>query len=224
MSAATGLGAVVFDVGETLVDERGLWGRWADHLGVVRADFNAALEDVIRAKQHHREVFAVFRPGFDVAAASAARLADGEDPGFHPDDIYPDASPCLARLRAAGLKVGIVGNTSARTEAFLRAAFDADFIASSQGWKVEKPAPEFFTRIAEQLALPPAAIAYVGDRIDNDILPAQAAGMTAVFLARGFWGRVHDGWPEAKGITLRIEGLDELPGVLGLQDLICMQT
>lgn len=210
-----GLRAVVFDVGETLVDERGLWGRWADHLGVPRPAFYDALDSVVRERQHHRQVFEAFRPGFDIAAATAARLAAGDDPGFREGDLFPDARPCIASLRAAGFKVGIVGNTSARTEAFLKGAnLGADFIASAEGWGVEKPAGAFFQRIAAMLSLTPAAIAYVGDRLDNDVLPAQAADMTGVFLARGFWGRVHATWPEAAEVDLRIDTLGPLAGLL----------
>ncbi|MGH9098837.1 MAG: HAD hydrolase-like protein, partial [Acidimicrobiales bacterium] len=34
-------------------------------------------------------------------------------------------------------------------------------------------------------------VAYVGDRLDNDVLPAKAAGMFAVFIRRGPWGHLH---------------------------------
>ncbi len=40
---------VVFDVGETLVDESRMWGEWADWLGVTRLAFFAALGAVIAA-------------------------------------------------------------------------------------------------------------------------------------------------------------------------------
>jgi FMN phosphatase YigB (HAD superfamily) len=40
--------AVVFDVGETLLDERGLWHRWADWLDVPRQHFMDTLKGVAR--------------------------------------------------------------------------------------------------------------------------------------------------------------------------------
>ena len=70
--------AVVFDVGETLLDERGLWHRWADWLGVPRDAFLDALGAVIARGEHHRRVFDVVRPDlapFDVAAARRAPAA-----------------------------------------------------------------------------------------------------------------------------------------------------
>ena len=61
---------VVFDVGETLVDEFRLWNAWADNLAVPRDTFRSALEEVVAQGQHHHRVFDRFRPqGFDVEAA-----------------------------------------------------------------------------------------------------------------------------------------------------------
>jgi len=58
----------------------------------------------------------------------------------------------------------------------------------------------------------PAAIAYVGDRIDNDVTPAAAAGMVAVHLRRGPWARLQSELPDAA--SLRIDTLADLPAAL----------
>ncbi|KPV49728.1 haloacid dehalogenase, partial [Kouleothrix aurantiaca] len=93
-----------------------------------------------------------------------------------------------------------------------------EFSASSAGWGVEKPAPEFFARVVALAGVPPASIAYVGDRVDNDIVPAADAGMAAVFLRRGPWGVLHANLPGAARAYLRIETLAELPdAVAGLK-------
>ncbi len=55
-------------------------------------------------------------------------------------------------------------------------------------------------------------IAYVGDRVDNDVVPALAAGMAAVRIRRGPWGHLHEPPAEA----LRIDTLDELSEALGV--------
>lgn len=57
-------------------------------------------------------------------------------------------------------------------------------------------------------------IAYVGDRIDNDVLPAKRAGMTGVFLRRGMWADVQRHWPEAVQADIVIDSLAELPDAL----------
>ena len=63
---------------------------------------------------------------------------------------------------------------------------------SSASWGVRKPDERFFERIVEEARLQPAEIAYVGDRADNDALPALAAGLAAVHLRRGPWGRLQE--------------------------------
>jgi FMN phosphatase YigB (HAD superfamily) len=92
-----------------------------------------------------------------------------------------------------------------------------DFIASSARWGVEKPDPAFFRRIVVESGVAPNQIAYVGDRLDNDVndvLPAIAMGMTGVFVRRGPWGVIHATWPEVARADLRLENLEELPEAL----------
>ena len=58
--------SVFFDVGETIVDETREYETWADWLGVPRHTFSAVFGAVIARGQDYREVFQVFRPGFDL--------------------------------------------------------------------------------------------------------------------------------------------------------------
>jgi FMN phosphatase YigB (HAD superfamily) len=86
-----------------------------------------------------------------------------------------------------------------------------DFIGTSAGWGVEKPSPAFFEKVISECGYPPGEIAYVGDRLDNDVLPALAAGMIAVFLRRGPWGYIHTMHPDSAKAHLRVNSLDDLP-------------
>lgn len=204
---------VVFDVGETLVDETRIWGEWADWLGVGRLAFFAAFGAVIAGRRHHREVYELVRPGIDIAAERAAR-GDGMT-RIEARDLYPDAVPTLTRLRAAGYGIGLAGNQPADAEVQIRAlGLAVDFVASSARWGVEKPDPLFFQRIVAESGAAPDEIAYIGDRLDNDVLPALAAGMFGVFLRRGPWGVIHAAWPEVARAHLRLETLAELPEAL----------
>src|SRR5690242_2862454 len=65
------IAAVVFDVGETLVDESVEYHTWADWLGVPRHTFSAVFGAVVAADRHHQDVFEYFRPGFDLTAERA---------------------------------------------------------------------------------------------------------------------------------------------------------
>lgn len=133
-----------------------------------------------------------------------------EREGFH-----PDALPALTECRAAGLRVGIAGNQpQGAVEALTAAGAHADLLASSADRGIAKPDPAFFARIAAGLTLPPDAVAHVGDRLDNDVLPAKAAGMTALLLRRGPWGVLHAASTEATRADAIIDGLKGLPALL----------
>ncbi|MEY3624462.1 MAG: hypothetical protein RLZZ407_2021 [Pseudomonadota bacterium] len=206
--------AIFFDVGETLVDESRQWRLWADWLGVSHLTFFAAFGAVLERGEHHRRVFDYFAPNMDLEEASRNPMAAGVDYKIELQDFYPDALPCLTSLSKQGFKVGIAGNQPESAEAALRlCGVSADFIASSTGWGIEKPSLRFFERIVEETRLQPNQIAYVGDRLDNDILPANEVGLFTVFLERGPWGTLHARKPESANADLRIKSLAELPGL-----------
>jgi hypothetical protein len=96
------IGAVFFDVGETLVDETRQWGLWADWLGVPRLTFFASLGAVIARGDHHRAVFDYFVPGSDIKELEAARAKAGATYTIGPQDLYDDALPCIADCARAG--------------------------------------------------------------------------------------------------------------------------
>jgi FMN phosphatase YigB (HAD superfamily) len=215
----TRIEAVVFDVGETLADETRAWGAWADHLGIPRLTFFSALGAVVAEGRAHRDVFELFAPGIDVPAEARKLGVAGKSDLVSLDDLYPDALPALRQLAEAGYRLAIAGNQPAPAADVLAGmAIDFEFIGTSAGWGIEKPAPAFFERIARELSLPPEAIAYVGDRLDNDVRPARAAGMTAVFIRRGPWGWLQADAAMRSGIALgadiEIDSLAELPAAL----------
>ncbi|HEY4044010.1 MAG TPA: HAD family hydrolase [Rhodopila sp.] len=208
--------AVCFDVGETLIDETRHWLEWADFLGVPAMTLLATI-GVSMARGHSlRRVFEIFRPDLDAGAAIKQRRALGWRYDFTARDLYPDAIPCLTALRERGFKVLIAGNQPVESEAALaRLEVPADLIASSAGWGVSKPDQKFFTKVIEAAGEAPDSIAYVGDRLDNDVLPTLAAGMKAVFVRRGPWGWMHAELPEIERAHLRLETLRDLPDRLG---------
>jgi HAD superfamily hydrolase (TIGR01549 family) len=172
---------------------------------------------VIAGGDDYRQTFQQFRPGFDLALERLCRERADFPEHFDEHDLYQDARPCLEKLRQLGFLVGIAGNQTARAERLLRALdLPTDFIGTSASWEVEKPSADFFNRIIVECGCAPGEIAYVGDRLDNDIRPALAAGMVAAFVQRGPWGYIHAAHPDVAQAHLRVESLDELPERLAL--------
>jgi len=207
--------AVVFDVGETLVNETTEYQTWADWLGVPRHTFSAMFGAVIARGEDYRQVFQVFRPGFDLATERQLRADAGKPESFGESDLYPDARRCLAALKEQGYLVGIAGNQTARAGGILRGlGFAADFVATSDDWQAEKPTAAFFTALIAECGFAAEQIAYVGDRLDNDIRPALDAGLVTIFVRRGPWGFQHQHDPAVRMSHMRVESLDEISDAL----------
>jgi HAD superfamily hydrolase (TIGR01549 family) len=94
------------------------------------------------------------------------------------NDLYPDVRPCLQTLKDAGYFVGIAGNQTTRAGHFLRELkLPCDVLATSDDWGVTKPDVAFFSKLIAVSGHQPHEIAYVGDRLDNDLRPAAEAGL-----------------------------------------------
>ena len=194
--------AVFFDVGETLVDEERYWREAAAAAGQRPQVVWAALGKTIERGEEHWELW---------RHLGTKRPDEWEEIVYTTADLYPDALDCLERLRAAGLFVGLAGNQSEALERWARTAgLPADVVSGSASLGVRKPDPTFFAKLAELAGLPPAEVAYVGDRADNDARPALAAGLVAVHLRRGPWGLLQE-TPEG---ARAIDSLAELPAAL----------
>jgi HAD superfamily hydrolase (TIGR01509 family) len=195
--------AVFFDVGETLVDEERLWRVFAERSALQPHVVWAALGVTIERSEEHDALWGhlgIERP-----------VTWWSDLPYDLEDLYPDAISCLDAVRALGLRTGVVGNQPAILERWAReAALPADVVSSSTSLGVRKPDPRFFERVVELAGCAPAEVAYVGDRVDNDVLPTLAAGLLAVHVRRGPWGRLQ----ETPAGVPAIDSLSELPEAL----------
>ena len=199
---------VVLDVGETIIDETRVWSIWADMLGIPLLTFMAGFGAVLARGGEHRDVFELFNvPDWRTAWPEHEAIYGG----FQADDLYPDAIPAMEALRARGYRVAVIGNQPASRDAELRRiGIEAEVIAMSAEMGAAKPSPLFFEQVLELLGSPsPAAVAYVGDRVDNDVLPATVAGMRAVWIRRGPWGFI-ERLPEGVNPALIVGSLAEL--------------
>jgi HAD superfamily hydrolase (TIGR01549 family) len=203
---------VVFDVGETLVDETRVWSTWADVVDIPRLTFMAVLGAVIARGGAHQEVFAELSLDHWERHRDELEAAYG---GFTEADLYPDVRPAMAALREAGMRLAIFGNQPAHRSAELRALdLPVEAVEMSAEMGVSKPSPAYFATILNRLGNPePGTVTHVGDRVDNDVLPAAAAGFTSVWIRRGPWGLIQSP-PAGFQPDLIIASLAELPDSL----------
>ncbi|PWW53120.1 HAD family hydrolase [Actinokineospora spheciospongiae] len=183
------LTAVVFDIGETLIDDSREWRAWADWVGVPAHTISALVGAVTAMGRDNAAVFEYIRPGFDLHHERQLRENAGLGERIEEADLYPDVRSGLARLRDRSIWVGVAGNQTARVAALLRELdLPVDAIATSGEWGVAKPAPEFFDRVLDMVPGTAEQTLYVGDHRDNDILAATAAGLRTALIRRGPWG------------------------------------
>ncbi len=90
---------VVFDVGETLVDESRAWTTLAKAAGVPAFTLMGVLGGLIARDEDHRQLWSVLGVEKPMRTASISEA-----------DLYPDALPCLRAAHDRGLVVGIAGN------------------------------------------------------------------------------------------------------------------
>ena len=200
---------VCLDVGETLIDETRVWTCWAVALGETPLTFMAAMGAVLARGRDFRDTFEFLgHPDWErlrpqVAAAYV---------GFQESDLYPDVRPTIDGLRAAGYRLAIIANQPAeRTDELRFLGVRAEVMGMSAEMGVHKPAPEFFAEALRRMGDPtPSNVVYVGDRLDNDIHPAAAAGMRTVWIRRGPWAAITTDLPPQG--TLVVESLTELFG------------
>ncbi|MFD7918098.1 HAD family hydrolase [Streptomyces sp. NPDC059740] len=210
---------VAFDIGETLIrDDRG-WASWADWLEVPRHTLSGLVGAVVAQGRDNADALRLARPGLDVAAAHRQRAAEGWVEQLDESDLYPDVREAFTSLRAAGLRVIVAGNQTARAGELLRAmALPADAVATSGDWGVAKPHPDFFARLVDLAVAAPEEVVYVGDHPQNDIGPAARAGLATAHVRRGPYGLLWADSPEARAADWQVSSLTELVELLSDQE------
>jgi HAD superfamily hydrolase (TIGR01509 family) len=202
---------VVFDVGETLVDETRLWAGWARWLGVPEFTLYGVLGGLAARNENHQRFVELLKPESTFADERAAKEAAGQGWGWD-IELYPDALPCVQQLHDEGWRIVVGGNQPAGVQRLVEELdLPVDAVVSSAGLGAEKPDPRFFVGAAAAIGVDVADCVHVGDRVDNDVVAARAAGMTPVHVRRGPWGVLHADDP---AIERQVSSLAELPALL----------
>ena len=168
-----------FDIGSTLVDETKVYDDIFQKIAVaarVSAESvkTRAIEYYRQNKRGHREVM---------------RLLGVDYPEWSPlyEELYPDTVKCLQILKKK-YHLGIIANQIPGAEKRLegmeiRRYFDVFVSSAEEG--VEKPDPRIFTIALARAGCTPEQAVMIGDRIDNDIVPAKQMGMKTVWIRQG---------------------------------------
>lgn len=171
---------IFFDVGSTLVDET--------------EAYNHRIRDMIAGtdisfKEFDDKRIALSKQGFD-GNSEAIKFFDLKKTPWHKEDEVPfvDAEETLKYLKECGYKLGIIANqslgTAERLEKWGLIKY-LDMIAASAELGVAKPDKAIFQRSFEIAKCEAAETVMVGDRLDNDIIPAKFLGMKTVWIRRG---------------------------------------
>jgi HAD superfamily hydrolase (TIGR01662 family) len=171
---------IFFDVGSTLLDETEAYNHRARD---VIADTN------ITFQQFDDMRIALARQGLEGNSAAIKHFGLTKTPWHSEDEIpYSDAKSTLASLSQRGYKLGIIANqklgTSERLESWeLRQYFDIIVASAEIGYA--KPDLRIFEKALELAGCTAQECVMVGDRLDNDMHPAKAVGMTTVWIKNG---------------------------------------
>jgi HAD superfamily hydrolase (TIGR01662 family) len=100
-------------------------------------------------------------------------------------ELYEDSVQVLERLRADGIKIGLVSNSARDVHEFaLHHALPIDAGLSSFHHGKAKPHASIFRAVLDLLAVDAPDALMVGDTVEDDVEGARAVGMQAILLDR----------------------------------------
>ena len=171
---------IFFDIGSTLVDESAVYeNRIKEITQGNNIDRNEFVAKVIERAQTSPKPI-----------VSAAEDYGVNVPAWRHDleVLYPDSKEVLQRL-SQKYKIGIIANQDFGTEQRLtdfNVHQHIDLVIASAEEGVAKPDLRIFQIALARADCKPEEAVMVGDRIDNDIIPANKIGMTTVWIKQGF--------------------------------------
>lgn len=213
-----GLKWLFFDVGDTLVDE---WEPVDDIIGQFVREANAYGYPVkIEAV---RELFAMCYRNYEqwpMKVAVRTYIHDEDHRNQIQDKLkfckelekpFPHAADVLKQL-SQHYRIGIIANQSPGTEVRLESyglRKYVDVLACSAEEGLSKPDPELYVVALKQAGCAPGEAVMIGDRIDNDIIPARSLGMRTIRILQGY-GRFQPDLSDKERADWTVESLDEL--------------
>ncbi len=177
---------IFFDIGYTLVNEDDVWAErcreqastpQAQSMGITAA---ALMNDIQTASECFKPQwkYVIEKYGFSQSAVYKSNL----------EKLYADTRPVLEELSKRFL-LGIIANQSGDLSERLH-GFKIDkyfsMIISSSDYGFSKPDERLFFAALYKGDCAPHNAVMVGDRLDNDIMPANKLGFQTVRIKQGF--------------------------------------
>lgn len=192
-----------FDMGSTLIDEK---LAMEHRIREVIEGTNVTYEQFVKKKIY----FAKQNKPADLETIKFYGLT--KTPWYKEDELlYPDTIECLKKLYGH-YRLGIIANQSLgskeRLEKFGILEY-IDVVVASAEEGIAKPDKRIFEIALERAGCEPKEAAMVGDRLDNDIVPANEIGMYTIWIKQGNW---KDACPreELEQPDMVVESLSEL--------------
>lgn len=197
---------IFFDLGSTLVDESDVYksrcGYAAQHAGIDLSEFMDKVYEKAKISP---------TPIRTAAKDYGVVLPDWDNSR---EKLYGPARSVVSALHGR-YKLGIIANQSLGTQERIDnwgigQYFDVVMASAEAG--CAKPDPKIFTAALEKAGCDPSEAFMVGDRLDNDIIPAKELGMKTVWVRQGYavYQSIDD---ESQRPDYIVDCIDELPAL-----------
>lgn len=157
----------------------------------------------------------------DALVGIAENLAYVWETGFFLRKMRPDAVATLDALGKRGYRLGVISNTSSRTQVFrtleeygIANYFECVILSSIEG--IRKPNPAIFEAALRAMGSKATSTAYVGDTLSRDVIGSKKAGYALAFQIRSFMTAPSDASvaPGSAKPDFAVEGLSEIVAIL----------
>ncbi|HFI0052229.1 TPA: HAD family hydrolase [Streptococcus suis] len=177
---------IFFDLGSTLLDEEAAYGYYIDKC-VKKLE---SLDIEVSSDSYKKKMVEYAHKSLDPIRATWQSFAPTEPRPLWTNEgvsLYPETIDALDKL-SQNYQLGIIANQSATVRALLEewgveSYFQLIILSEEVG--LSKPDSTIFKLALQKANTTANRIVYVGDRYDNDIVPAKSLGIRAVRILTG---------------------------------------
>ena len=202
--------AILFDAGSTLLTEESIYQDRVErtielnHLDLNYEDFLKVFEEA-SVKRMNPYIYTCDKLGIEKRVPW----------DFSSEAPYPGVPEMLHSLRPH-YQLGIVANQPPHFDARIKKLGlwgDFAIVIGSDDYGLRKPDPAIFLLALHKLGVQPAEAVMVGDRLENDIVPAKKLGLKTIWVKQGF-ARYQTPEKEEEKPTAALDSITELPQLL----------